>query len=170
MRVWKQWTDEHRTTRKTGSGRRKVTSVRDDRHLLRMAGNEHIVSSRQLATRWSTATDVLMLTSSIRRHLLHRGLRARMPLYRISIATAQHMQLLPWPACSPDMSPIEHAWDLIGRCLARDPRPAASKDELLLRIQAIWSSLPQADIQNLFDSMPRLTATLIVAHGGYTKY
>ncbi|GFV07227.1 hypothetical protein TNCV_1312251 [Trichonephila clavipes] len=29
--------------------------------------------------------------------------------------SAQHMQLLPWPACSPDMSPIEHLWDLIGR-------------------------------------------------------
>ncbi|PRD23570.1 UNVERIFIED_CONTAM: hypothetical protein NCL1_45998 [Trichonephila clavipes] len=53
------------------------------------------------------------------------------------------------------MPPIEHAWDLVGRRLARDPHLAASKDELLLRIQAIWNSLPQADIQNLFDSMPR---------------
>ncbi|GFV51744.1 uncharacterized protein TNCV_1321001 [Trichonephila clavipes] len=52
------------------------------------------------------------------------------------------------------MLPIEHGWDLVGRHLARDPCPAASKDKLLLRIQAIWNSLPQADIQNLFDSMP----------------
>ncbi|GFU20843.1 transposable element Tc1 transposase [Trichonephila clavipes] len=50
--------------------------------------------------------------------------------------SAQHMQLL-WPAYSPDMSPIEHVLDLVGRHLARDPFPAASKDELLLRIQAI---------------------------------
>ncbi|GFV28427.1 transposable element Tcb1 transposase [Trichonephila clavipes] len=56
---------------------------------------------------------------------------------------------LPWPAYSPDMSPIEHWWDLIGRSLARHPRPAASKDELLLRIHEIWNSLSQADIQNL---------------------
>ncbi|GFU70126.1 hypothetical protein TNCV_5057201 [Trichonephila clavipes] len=67
------------------------------------------------------------------------------------------------------MSPIEHVWDLVGRLLARDPRPAASKVELLLCIQAIWNSLPQADIQNLFDSMPHCIATLIAAHGGYTK-
>ncbi|GFT62858.1 uncharacterized protein TNCV_1606841 [Trichonephila clavipes] len=40
MRVWNQWTDEHRTTRKTGSGRRKVTSGRDDRHLLHMTVND----------------------------------------------------------------------------------------------------------------------------------
>ncbi|GFW69852.1 hypothetical protein TNCV_1403051, partial [Trichonephila clavipes] len=50
---------------------------------------------------------------------------------------AQHMQLLPWSAYSPDMSPIEPVWDLVGRRFARDPRPAASKDELSLRIQAI---------------------------------
>ncbi|GFV08460.1 transposable element Tcb1 transposase [Trichonephila clavipes] len=80
------------------------------------------------------------------------------------------MQLLPWPAHSPDMSPIQHVCDLVGRRLARDPRPTASKDELLLGIQAIWNSLPQADIQNLFDSMPRRIATLIAARGGYTKY
>ncbi|GFW61421.1 transposable element Tcb2 transposase [Trichonephila clavipes] len=47
---------------------------------------------------------------------------------------AQYMQLLPWPVYSPDMSPIEHVWDLVGRCLTRDPLPAASKDELLRRI------------------------------------
>ncbi|GFS57993.1 transposable element Tcb2 transposase [Trichonephila inaurata madagascariensis] len=56
--------------------------------------------------------------------------------------SAQHMQLHSWSAYSPDMSPIEHVWDLVGRRLARDPRPAASKDEVLLLKQAIWNSLP----------------------------
>ncbi|GFV97523.1 transposable element Tcb1 transposase [Trichonephila clavipes] len=68
------------------------------------------------------------------------------------------------------MSPIEHVWDLVVRCLARDPRPAALKDELLLRIQAIRNFLAQADIQDQFDSMPRRIATLIAARGGYTKH
>ncbi|GFX31689.1 transposable element Tc1 transposase [Trichonephila clavipes] len=63
MPVWKQWTDEHRATRNTGSGRRKVTSARDDRHLLRMLVNDRTASSRQLAACWSTATGVLMSTS-----------------------------------------------------------------------------------------------------------
>ncbi|GFX38757.1 transposable element Tc1 transposase [Trichonephila clavipes] len=83
---------------------------------------------------------------------------------------AQHMQLLSWSAYSPDISPIEHSWDLIGRRLAGDPRPVASKDKLSLLIQAIWNSLPHADFQNLFDSMPRRIAALIAARGGYTKY
>ncbi|GFT95987.1 transposable element Tcb1 transposase [Trichonephila clavipes] len=84
--------------------------------------------------------------------------------------SAQHMQLLPWPAYSPDMSPIVHVWDFVGRRLARDPFPAASKDEFLLRIQAIENSFPQAYIQNLFDSMPYRIAALIAARGGYTNY
>ncbi|GFW73610.1 hypothetical protein TNCV_1540651 [Trichonephila clavipes] len=52
-------------------------------------------------------------------------------------SNSQHMQLLPWPTYSPDMSPFEHVWDLFRRCLALGPRPATSKEELLLPIQAI---------------------------------
>ncbi|GFU26194.1 uncharacterized protein TNCV_5106301 [Trichonephila clavipes] len=46
--------------------------------------------------------------------------------------STQHMQHPPWPTYSPDMSPIEHVWDFVGRGLARDPHLAASKDELLM--------------------------------------
>ncbi|GFV38283.1 transposable element Tc1 transposase [Trichonephila clavipes] len=49
--VWKQWTDEHRKTRKTSSGRRKVTSALNNRHLLRMAVNVRTTSSRQIPSR-----------------------------------------------------------------------------------------------------------------------
>ncbi|GFV03405.1 transposable element Tcb2 transposase [Trichonephila clavipes] len=316
MRVWKQWTDEDRTTRKTGSGRWKVASARDDRHLHRMMVNSRTASFRQLAARWSIAAGVLMSASSIRRSLLHLRLGVRVHLYRIPLTanhqrlqlhwahehrarqadwpqvvfsdesrfnlwdhdgririkrhvvehclpgcvvavvakwyryrtvaclvtssrpvplktrsgaisyhgrsnliriesnlksnrcvhevlqpefipflqgipeaifqqdnarlhiaktvrdfcSVQHMQLLPWPAYSPDMSLIEYVWDLVSRCLVRGPRPAASKDELLLRIQAIWNSLPLADIQKLFNSILRRIAALIAARGGYTKY
>ncbi|GFW43034.1 transposable element Tcb2 transposase [Trichonephila clavipes] len=141
-----------------------------------MAVNDGTASSRQLTARWSTATGVLMSASSIRRRLLHRGLRARQdnarpPVVKTvrDLCSAQHMQLLPWPVYSPDMSPIEHVWDLVGRRLASDLRPAASKDKLLLGIQTMWNSLPQADIQNLFESMLRRIAALTAARGDYTK-
>ncbi|GFV14248.1 hypothetical protein TNCV_1163711 [Trichonephila clavipes] len=88
----------------------------------------------------------------------------------ILITSAQQLQLLPSPAYLRDMSTIEHEWDLVGWLLAHDPHLAASKDELLLRIQAIWYSLPQADIQDLFYSISRRIAALIAARGGYTKY
>ena len=53
----------------------------------------------------------------------------------------QNMQPLSQPAYSPVMWPIEHVSYLINRRLARDPRPAASKDNLWLRKQAIRNSL-----------------------------
>ncbi|GFU95748.1 hypothetical protein TNCV_4889371 [Trichonephila clavipes] len=68
------------------------------------------------------------------------------------------------------MSPIERVRDLVGRRLDRDKRSAALKGKLLLYIEAIWNSFPQADIQNQFDSMPRRIALLIAARGGYNKY
>ncbi|GFU71690.1 transposable element Tcb2 transposase [Trichonephila clavipes] len=64
----------------------------DNQHLLRMAVNDRTAFPRQLAARWSTATNVLMSASSIRRRLLQRGLRARVPLYSIPLP-ANHRRL-----------------------------------------------------------------------------
>ncbi|GFY24274.1 transposable element Tc1 transposase [Trichonephila clavipes] len=80
MRVSKQWTDEGRTARKSGSGPRNVTSAPDDRRLVRMAQTDRTASSRQLAAQWSIAIGVSLCASSIQRRLLQRGLRARIPL------------------------------------------------------------------------------------------
>ena len=69
------------------------------------------------------------------------------------ICSDKHIHPLLWPT----FSPIEHAWNLVALRLSPDPGPAASIDELWLRIQAIWKSLPQADIQKLFDSLYHVT-------------
>ncbi|GFS51491.1 transposable element Tcb2 transposase [Trichonephila clavipes] len=96
MRGSKQWTDEGRTVRKSGSGPRNVTSARDDRRLMRMAQTDLTASSRQLEAQWSTATGVSLCASSILRRLLQRGLRARIPLCRIPL-TQNHRHLrLQW--------------------------------------------------------------------------
>ncbi|GFW71582.1 transposable element Tc3 transposase [Trichonephila clavipes] len=278
MRVSKQWMDEGRTARKSGSGPRNVTSAPDDRRLVRMAQTDRTASSRQLAAHWSTATGVSLCASSIQRRLLQRGLRARIPLCRIplyriplyripltqnhrrlrlqwanvhrswradwqqvvfsdesrfnlwhhdgrigvrcyaserhipecimerhsrrtpgvmvwgaiayhgrsqllrivgnlnstryinevlqpqaipflqglpgavfqqdnarphvaktvkSYLESQQVQILPWPAYSPDMSSIEHVWDIVGGRFAHDLRVVFSTDELWLRIQTI---------------------------------
>ena len=84
--------------------------------------------------------------------------------------SSQHMQLLPWPSRLPDMSPISHVWNLVGRGLSRDPRPAASKNELWLLIQAIWNSLQQADVENLFDSIATSYSSVYCSTCGWAKY
>ena len=61
--------------------------------------------------------------------------------------------LLPWAARSPDMSPIEHIWDMVGRRLIRQDPPAPTLDALWTHVQIARRNIPQEDIQDLFDSM-----------------
>ncbi|GFU49080.1 transposable element Tc1 transposase [Trichonephila clavipes] len=42
---------------------------------------------------------------------------------RISQHALRGVQMLPWPAYSPNLSPIEHVWDVIGRRLQTLPLP-----------------------------------------------
>ena len=47
----------------------------------------------------------------------------------------RRVSLLPWPARSPDMSPIEHVWDMVDRRLIRQGPAAPTLDALWTRIQ-----------------------------------
>ncbi|GBN07515.1 hypothetical protein AVEN_252890-1 [Araneus ventricosus] len=57
------------------------------------------------------------------------------------------VDMLPWPARSPDISPIEHIWDIIGRQLQRHPQPALIVPVLTDQVQQAWNSIPQTDIR-----------------------
>lgn len=65
MRVWKQWTDEDRTTQKSESRPRTVTLKYDDKRMICMVLTGRAASSTQLEAHWSTATNVSLATSSI---------------------------------------------------------------------------------------------------------
>ena len=54
MREWNQWREEGRTQRRAGTGPRNVTTVRDDRHLVRMAVTDSTTSTTMLSRRWRT--------------------------------------------------------------------------------------------------------------------
>ncbi|GBM16361.1 hypothetical protein AVEN_28321-1 [Araneus ventricosus] len=49
--------------------------------------------------------------------------------------TLQSVYMLPWPARSPDISPIEHVWDVIGRQLQRHLQPALTVPILTDQVQ-----------------------------------
>ncbi|GFV97349.1 transposable element Tcb1 transposase [Trichonephila clavipes] len=66
------------------------------------------------------------------------------------------IELLPWPARSPDLSPIENMWSMVAQRLTQITPPAAPPDHLWKRVEAAWSAVPQEHIQSLFESMPKL--------------
>ncbi|GFV01257.1 transposable element Tcb1 transposase [Trichonephila clavipes] len=73
----------------------------------------------------------------------------------------RQLELLPWPACSPDLSLIENMWSMIAQRLTWITPPATTPDQLWQPVEASWSAVPQEHIQSLFESMPRRVAALI---------
>jgi hypothetical protein len=65
------------------------------------------------------------------------------------------VNLLPWPPRSPDLSPIEPVWDMIGQRLKNLAHPPQTIQQLLHEIQVRWDALPQEKIDNQIPSMPR---------------
>ena len=70
-------------------------------------------------------------------HAIFQQHNARPQAARIVQAFFQRrwVSLLPWPARSPDMSPIEHVWDMVGRRLIRQGTPATTLHALWTYIQ-----------------------------------
>ncbi|GFY11498.1 transposable element Tcb1 transposase [Trichonephila clavipes] len=103
------------------------------------------------------------------------GCHSCTPLVRIagtlnSQRYISEIELLHWPARSPDLSPIENMWSLVAQRLTQITPPAATPDQLWQRVEVSWSALPQEHILSLFESMPRRVETVISNNGGYSGY
>ena len=75
-----------------------------------------------------------------------------------------------WPPYSPDLSPIEHAWDELRRRLRSNYAPPTIQAHLACMLVAEWQAIPQAFFQRLVNNMRRRCTVCINARGGYTHY
>ncbi|GFV26176.1 transposable element Tcb2 transposase [Trichonephila clavipes] len=66
-----------------------------------------------------------------------------------------------WPARSPDLNPIEHVWDFLGRRLAARTLPPVTIRELRVALQDEWAAMPQQLIDTLILSMGRRCETCL---------
>lgn len=82
----------------------------------------------------------------------------------------ENIETMNWPANSPDLNPIEHVWDMMGRHFRVLPNPPNDLDGLTVAISEIWNDIEQGDIRRLILSMRRRCEAVIRARGGNTRY
>ncbi|GFU70891.1 transposable element Tcb2 transposase [Trichonephila clavipes] len=74
---------------------------------------------------------------------------------------SEDIERMDWPAQSPDLNPIEHVWDFLGRRLAARTLPPLTIRELRLALQDEWAAMPQQLIDTLILSMGRRCETCL---------
>ncbi|KAJ4431885.1 hypothetical protein ANN_20491 [Periplaneta americana] len=75
---------------------------------------------------------------SVQRYLVEHGIRR-----------------MDWPACSPDMNCIEHAWSFLRRAISNRPHHPLTIQELRNAALEEWDNLPQESLDALVLNMPR---------------
>jgi hypothetical protein len=80
------------------------------------------------------------------------------------------IRLLPWPANSPDLNPIEHVWDFLGKRVRRRQRRPETLNGLRVALKEECAQIPQNYIATLIQSMPNRLRNVIRARGGNTRY
>ena len=83
---------------------------------------------------------------------------------------ANNVNILPWPARSPDLSPIEHWWNHLGQRIRHSLNHPMNRDGLVQAIRQDWRAISDAVIRRLTNSLRRRVHTCIFAHGGHTRY
>lgn len=79
--------------------------------------------------------------------------------------------MLPWPARSPDLNPIEHVWDILGRRVSSSyDHPPATLHQLRQRLSEQWNKLSDEECNNLIESMTTRIKECVSKNGGHTHY
>lgn len=82
---------------------------------------------------------------------------------------ANNINVLDWPALSPDMNPIEHIWDELGRRV-RENHQFNDINGLRAAIIQEWNNIPNAFVLRYVNSMQSRIRALLAANGGHTRY
>jgi transposase len=77
---------------------------------------------------------------------------------------------VPWRAMSPDLNPIEHSWDMLGRRIQARESPVQNSRQFEAALHRELQQLSQQDIRRLTGGMRRRVETLFQVRGGYTRY
>lgn len=78
----------------------------------------------------------------------------------------EHIQLLPWPAFIPDMSPTKNAWNLLGGHVHQRQPQSMTTAQLQYALIQDWRAILQQQSQTLVQTMCRQVNASITPRGG----
>ena len=101
--------------------------------------------------------------------LMHDNARPHTARLTQAFLARHDVNVLPWPACSPDMNPIEHLWDLRGR-KARKNHVINNINDLTAALVHEWNAIPADVVRRYVRSMRSRTLALVRRRGGHNRY
>lgn len=80
------------------------------------------------------------------------------------------IQIMEWPACSPDLNPIENIWGILVRRVYADNRQFSHVEELKTAILNEWNNLEAPLLKTLADSMKKRLFEVAKVRGSSINY
>ena len=84
--------------------------------------------------------------------------------------TKKGMKLLPWPAQSPDLNPIENLWDYLARQVAKQATQHTTEDQVWEELQKEWYKIEPGLVQRLYEGMPKWLESVVRRKGWNIPY
>ena len=80
------------------------------------------------------------------------------------------IEILPWPAQSPDINPIENLWDILERRVRKHKPLPTNKNDFFKILKEEWNNIDESQLIRLVESMPNRINAVIKSKGNPTKY
>lgn len=84
--------------------------------------------------------------------------------------TDNNIDVLEWPALSPDLNIIENLWGWMTKQVYGGGRQFNTREEVIAAIRNCWEAIPMTLLDSLFNSLPHRMLAVIEKRGGHTHY
>ena len=102
--------------------------------------------------------------------LMHNNARPHNARLTQNYLARHNVNMLQWPACSPDMNPIEHIWDVLGRRALRENHVINNINHLRTTLIQEWNAIPNDVVRRYVRPMRSRMIAVIQRRGGHTRY